>query len=242
MYAGAGDEFFQYRPYEQGEAVNRIDWRASAKQDKPLVRQWRQMQSQLVYFFLQNSMLLDSKSKDSEFSKREYAEQLGYALCSLMLEGQEEVILHQSQQTFKQHIAPLYIAQQNLPSLDLPTIKPMRRGSHFVLVGDFLSLGEEGFESLLPLVQHAQLYIVQISTPEEVSYPFKGATEFKSLSDAENLEALKSEDLKDGYIKRRANLKEAYKAICQKNAGAFMEQLTSEPVEQSLQKIYQKLA
>ncbi len=236
MYAGAGDEFFQYRPYEQGESVSRIDWRASAKQDKPLVRQWRQMQGQLVYFYLQNSPLLETAGK------KEYAEQIAYALSALMLEGQEEIVLHQSQQSFKQHIAPLYMAQQNLDVSDVPYIKPLRRGSHFILVGDFLSLGQAGLQNILSLVQNVQLYIVQVSAKEEVLYPFKGATEFKSLNDAQNMEALKSEDLRETYLKKRAALKLAYQSLCQKHAGAFMEVLSSDSIEQSLQKIYLKLS
>ena len=35
---GIGENFWQFRPYSEGEAVNRIDWRRSARDDHTYVR------------------------------------------------------------------------------------------------------------------------------------------------------------------------------------------------------------
>ncbi len=242
LYAGAGDEFYQYRAYEAGESVARIDWRASAKQNKPLVRQWRQLQTQKVYVWLQQSKLLDVISAKAICSKKEYAEQVFYSLCALLLEGQEEVTLLESGQLFKQQLAPLYQAQQVLPAQNLPALRLVKQGSHCLLFGDFLSLGEEGLTSIQTSFFDTQLFLVQISDPEEVSFPFKGAVEFKGLLEASQQEALRAEELKHQYMQKRAQLKNAYQGLCQKKSGAFIELSTSKALEESVLSLYKVLS
>ncbi|MFC7551412.1 DUF58 domain-containing protein [Pseudoroseomonas wenyumeiae] len=45
--AGQGDAFWQFRPYTPGDALNRLDWRQSAKSDRLFVREteWEAAQS-----------------------------------------------------------------------------------------------------------------------------------------------------------------------------------------------------
>jgi hypothetical protein len=48
--AGTGDEFWQYRPAEAGDALRAIDWRRSARSDGHFVRQteWQAAQSVMI--------------------------------------------------------------------------------------------------------------------------------------------------------------------------------------------------
>jgi len=48
--AGMGDEFWQYRPAQPGDALRQIDWRRSARSDAHFVRQkeWQAAQSVML--------------------------------------------------------------------------------------------------------------------------------------------------------------------------------------------------
>ena len=84
--SGHGDAFWQFRPFVQGDAASRVDWRQSAKGDRLFVREteWEAAQTVLAWRDASPSMA---------GAKRERAELLLLALAALLLRGGERVRL-----------------------------------------------------------------------------------------------------------------------------------------------------
>ncbi len=90
--AGAGDGFWQYRPYEPGEPARLIDWRRSARSDDGLlVRQRERETMQTVRLWLDRSASMDWRSDPKLWRKRDEAAAILLAVGLLLLRGGERV-------------------------------------------------------------------------------------------------------------------------------------------------------
>jgi uncharacterized protein (DUF58 family) len=78
---GIGENFWQFRPYVQGEAMSRIDWRRSARDDHTYVRdrEWEAAHTVWLWADLSPSMLY--RSKTATVSKESRALVLTFALA-----------------------------------------------------------------------------------------------------------------------------------------------------------------
>ena len=82
--AGHGMEFREFRDYAQGDDVRNLDWKTSARFDRPYVRTFQQEQNRFVHFIIDASasMTLWASDRKLDFG-RDLALALGYlALCS----------------------------------------------------------------------------------------------------------------------------------------------------------------
>ena len=89
--AGAGETFWQYRPFESGESAHRIDWRRSARGDQLFVREreWEAAQNYFVWVDCSASMAFKS-SLASDY-KIDRAAVLGLAAAEVLVQGGERV-------------------------------------------------------------------------------------------------------------------------------------------------------
>jgi uncharacterized protein (DUF58 family) len=89
--AGAGETFWQYRPFESGESAHRVDWRRSARGDQLFVREreWEAAQNYFVWVDCSASMAFKS-SLASDY-KIDRAAVLGLAAAEVLVQGGERV-------------------------------------------------------------------------------------------------------------------------------------------------------
>jgi len=95
MQRGIGIEFSQYRSYEVGDAINRIDWKLFARSDRYYIREADRESEIDIWFLLDSSLSMKqfSQSKDSltasekNWSKFEYAK---YLIASLSYIAQKQ--------------------------------------------------------------------------------------------------------------------------------------------------------
>ena len=89
--AGVGDDFWQYRPAQQGDSRRRIDHRRSAMGDQEFVREreWQIAQSVMLWVDQGASMRFRSDPKLPE--KADRARLLGLAVAILLQRGGERV-------------------------------------------------------------------------------------------------------------------------------------------------------
>ena len=59
---GQGDSFWQFRPYQAGDAPGRIDWRQSAKSARTFVRETEGEAAQTVHVWRDDSAWMDWQS------------------------------------------------------------------------------------------------------------------------------------------------------------------------------------
>ena len=89
--AGMGDSFWQFRPYQQGDARRDIDWRQTAKSDHAFVREREWEAAQTAWLWRDASASMLYQSAQAPFNKKNYAELLLLALGILLLNGGEPV-------------------------------------------------------------------------------------------------------------------------------------------------------
>ena len=86
---GVGIEFSQYRAYEPGDPLSRIDWKLFARSDRYFVRE-AERESEIAMWFVLDasaSMNLASESRPGAWTKFEYARHL---LATLSYIGQQQ--------------------------------------------------------------------------------------------------------------------------------------------------------
>lgn len=80
---GAGTEFHQNRPYVMGDDIRNLDWKILARQDRLVVREYREESSTAVYLLLDASASMDFKGTRARLSKWRYAQVCAACLAEL---------------------------------------------------------------------------------------------------------------------------------------------------------------
>ncbi|MFT9125578.1 MAG: DUF58 domain-containing protein [Acetobacter fabarum] len=91
--AGWGDTFWQYRPAQPGEPVNRIDWRQSARTARAHVRETEAEAAQTVLLWCDFSGSMQWRSGNTLPGKLDRAILLLLSMAALLLRNGERVLL-----------------------------------------------------------------------------------------------------------------------------------------------------
>ncbi len=201
QYAGAGMEFREFRDYAQGDDIRNIDWKTSARFDKPYVRTFQQDESRFSHFFLDTSRSMVKVPEDRKLDvARDIAVSLGYlALCS-----EDSANFSTSPRTAEtppnftcqnrarvMEVRDYLSASKGGGMLNLPAaaseILQESRGRHgtVVLLSDFLFLEEAYRRAVRMLVSHGlQVAVIQVIGQSETGLPEIGE-EVVQVSDSE---------------------------------------------------------
>ena len=89
--SGVGETFWQFRPYAQGEAISRIDWRRSARDDRTYIRDQEWEAAHTVWLWADPSPSMLYKSEQAHVSKESRALVLVLALDELLSRSGERI-------------------------------------------------------------------------------------------------------------------------------------------------------
>jgi uncharacterized protein (DUF58 family) len=89
--AGAGETFWQFRPFVYGESTNRIDWRRSARDDRIYVREREWEAAHTVWIWCDRSASMGYVSNLALQPKIDRGLVLALALSDLLVRGGERV-------------------------------------------------------------------------------------------------------------------------------------------------------
>ena len=211
---GIGENFWQFRPYVDGESLSRIDWRRSARDDHTYVRdrEWEAAHTVWVWADLSPSMMY--KSTLGSVSKESRALVLMLALAEILARSGERIGCPGIMEPIAARNAAERLAtalMHNAETGGLPDTGMIRGNSDVVLIGDFLDPVEDVMERLGPLARRGlRGHVVEISDPAEEVFPYAGRTEFTDPETGRKLTAGRAETLKDdyarAYIARRETL------------------------------------
>jgi len=205
---GQGETFWQFRRYEFGDPVQRIDWRRSAKSDPVYIRETEWEAAQSVWIWADRSPSMAFSSVDTLPTKDARATLLALALAALLIRGGERVAL------LDQRIAPAsgtralhrlaaILARAGPAAASMPPFRPLPRYAQVVLIGDFLSPLADIDRAVRRFGQTGvRGHVVQILDPAERTFPFSGRIRFEGLEDEGDLLVRRSQSLRDDY--RRA--------------------------------------
>lgn len=218
--SGVGDDFWQYRPSQQGDSRRMIDHRRSAMGDQEFVREreWQIAQSVMLWVDQGASMRFSSDQNLTE--KADRARTLGLALAILLLRGGERVGLTGTRlppRTGNPQVLRLaeLFCQDEEADYCPPEHRAMIPHARAVFISDFMG-DLDGVQTALTKAADRGVrgVIYHVLDPSEEAFPFTGRTIFESVGGTLRHETLKANDLKTRYLERLATRKAELQRLC----------------------------
>jgi uncharacterized protein (DUF58 family) len=212
--AGAGDDFWQYRPVQAGDSRTMIDWRRSARSDAQFVRQreWQVAQSVMLWVDPAASMRFASDTDLPE--KADRARLLALAIALLLDRGGERVGLTGGALPPRRGAAQIArLAEALTQDSDAEYAGPDMSGlvphGRALLISDFLGDPAPVRAALTAAADRGVRGVLcQVLDPAEEAFPYRGRTIFESMGGGLRHETLKAADLRPRYLERLAARKD----------------------------------
>jgi uncharacterized protein (DUF58 family) len=246
--AGTGDEFWQYRQAEAGDAHRSIDWRRSALSDTHFVRQTEWQAAQSVMLGVDDAQSMTFSGGKDRPSKLRRAQTLAMALAVLAVRGGERVgLIHLSEpprggegQLIK--LAAALMDPEDAGDYGAPKPRVMPMGSRAVFFSDFLGDPAPVEKALTQAADRGvKGALVQILDPDEEAFPFDGRTVFESMSGAVRFETLKAKGLREAYLERLAARKARLQDVARRTGWRYHCHHTDKLAEPTLLWLYRAL-
>lgn len=239
--AGAGDEFWQYRPAHAGDAARMIDWRRSARSDATYVREREWQSAQSVSLWVDPSKSMDFTGERSRATKADRARLLALAIAVLLLRSGERVGLTggrvpprsgRNQLLRITDVLTSDSADQDYGSADVSGIVGHGRA---VLLSDFMG-NPADVEAAMSYAADRGVrgVLVQILDPVEEEFPFDGRTIFESMGGALRHETLRAGELRDRYLARLAERKDRLTGLSRAMGWHYHCHHTGQPAQSAL--------
>lgn len=244
--AGRGDSFWQFRRYDAGDPVTRIDWRQSARTDRLYVREreWEAAQTTCLWADMSGSMHYASNKNIP--SKAEEAKLLMLALASLLLRGGEKVLWGEGE-----HLTPL----NGKPSLEraastdlhnqtsVPPLPAHHRRAHMILASDFLMPQEVLLERMRTYAaQNLHGVFLHIIDPLEASFELDGRVELQGTEGEKSHLVPNAAALRHDYRQRFEAHENQLRHMAESAGWFYLRHLTSDSAQATLLRLYQYLA
>lgn len=243
---GIGENFWQFRPYVEGEAVANIDWRRSARDEHIYIRDREWEAAHTVWLWADPSPSMLYKSSVAQVSKEARALVLILALAELLSRSGERIGWPGLTDPFAarngaERLAARLAHAAELPAL--PELAGIRRFSDMVIASDFLDPVEETMERLDVLARRGvRAHLVEVADPAEETFPYAGRTEFTDPETGDRLTAGRAEQLGEDYralyLARRTELA----AWCKRLGWSFTVNHTDRPASEALGRLHLALS
>jgi len=246
---GTGETFWQFRQYQPGDPVPRIDWRESAKSMRLYVRETEWEAAQSVWLWRDGSPSMDYASSAAVATKRSRADLLLLALAALLIRGGERVALlgtgiaPTSGRAVLNRLAQTLERPGAAPSPGLPTFEPLPRYGQLVMIGDLLAPLEE-IQAVVGRFAANGLrgHLLQVLDPAEETLPFAGRVRFEGLEQEASLLISRVETVRDDYTQKLAQHRAGLAAIARASGWSFASHRTDRPPHTALLALYGTLA
>ncbi|WP_368185169.1 DUF58 domain-containing protein [Aestuariibius sp. HNIBRBA575] len=238
--AGQGDAFWQYRPALPWDEARHIDWRRSAKADGAFVkeREWQVAQSVLLWVDQGASMRF--ASTDDIPTKLHRARLLAMAVSIMLLRSGERVGLAGDTLPPRNGREQLNRLATRLTTdapedYAYPGTAGLLPQSRALFISDFMgdlaplelaltSAAERGIRGA----------ILQVLDPQEEEFPFHGRTVFQSIGGTIAHETLHAGQLRDRYLTRLAQRKDALTKLARATDFQITTHHTNDPASAAL--------
>jgi uncharacterized protein (DUF58 family) len=207
--AGAGETFWQFRPFASGEPANRIDWRRSARGAQAFVREREWEGAQTVWLWFDRSPTMDFHSDLASQSKLDRAAVLTLALADLAVRGGERVgLMGLTRPLAARNVIDRFaqaLASPGPAPGPLPPLTALGARAKIVLIGDFLVPPAEIEARFATMAgEGVEGHILMVADPVEETFPFAGAVDFLDIEGSPRWRAPRAENLRAPYQARLA--------------------------------------
>ncbi len=245
--SGLGDDFWQYRPMQQGDALRDIDWRRSARSDTQFVREREWQIAQSVILWVDQAASMRFASDNNLTTKADRARTLALASAILLIRGGERVGLTgfdlppRRGQAQISRLAEMLSMDQGEDYAE-PEARGMIPQSRAIFFSDFLGDPAPVEAALTKAADRGvRGALVQILDPSEEYFPFDGRTIFQSIGGGIVHETLKAGDLRTRYLDRLAERKDRLEQLSRLTGWQYLCHHTSDSAQSALLWIYRAM-
>jgi uncharacterized protein (DUF58 family) len=244
---GQGETFWQFRQYQPGDPVPRIDWRESAKSQRIYIRETEWEAAQSVWLWRDSSASMDYASSAAMPTKRRRADILVLALAALLVRGGERATLLGSglpPATGRAVLNRIALTlERPTGGANLPVFEPLPRHGQLVLAGDLLAPLDEIHAVVGRFAANGlRGHLLQILDPAEETLPFAGRVRFEGFEQENPLLISRVETVREDYARRLAKHREGLAAIARSSGWSLGTHRTDRPPNAALLALYGALA
>ena len=248
---GTGESFWQFRRYQPGDGVQRIDWRQTAKSQAVYVREYEWEASQTVWLWRDGSASMAYRSGPPLPTKRDCADLILLALGALLSRAGERVALlagdappATGRVNLGRMAAALVKPDTGPPAADgLPPAADLPRHAELVLLGDFLDpLDAIDRRVATFAARGVRGHLLQILDPAEQSLPFRGRIHFAGLECEPEELVPRVEAVQPQYLDRLQAQHDGLEAMARHIGWSFTTHRTDHPAQAALLALYMALA
>lgn len=243
---GSGEDFWQYRQSQPGDALTSIDWRQSARTDHLYVRETEWTIARTTRLWADPSASMRWRSDKQFESKYDRACLLSVALGFLLEQAGERIgLLSRPGPTFAGRTAPARLAHALVQAAtvdELPTQGAAPK-STLVALSDFLMPIDE-IARQVERWSSAGLsgHLMQILDPAEEALPYQGRVRLHGLEREGDMLLSHAESLRDEYGLALDSHRQALAAIARKAGWPFTTHRTDQPARVALTHLYTAMA
>ena len=204
---GTGIEFSQYRAYEPGDPLSRIDWKLFARSDRYFVRE-AERESEIAMWFVLDasaSMQLAPDGKPGAWSKFEYGRHLlatlsyigqlqGDHVGLLALSGDRQSLLPpgSGERHWHRLLKELATLKSGDRFPDAATVKTaierLQKTGLVFIISDFYQLSSELNDFIMQVSAGPnEVVAMQLQSGDELTFPYRGAIRFEDLETGEQV-------------------------------------------------------
>lgn len=247
-HKGFSVEFKEHRPYVVGDEIRMIDWKLFGKTDRLFIRQYEEETNLRCTLLVdQSGSMSYGGTRSLTSSKHDYAIRLAACLAYLLIGQQDSVGLALIDQEVRKYIPPrsrpnhlsaLFDALgQSQPAGEtglhgtLRMLAPkLRRRGLLVLLSDCFDK-VDSLLSALAGFRHArnEVMVFHILDPDELDFPFRGRTEFRSLEKSSDRRQLDPNYLRQAYLKNFESFRQQLSQGCGKQKIDLVTTVTDQP-------------
>jgi uncharacterized protein (DUF58 family) len=249
-FQGFNVEFSEHRPYNPGDDLRHVDWKAHAKLDRFFVKKFEEETNLRGYIFLDASASMGFQSGGG-VSKLDYGKYLSVSLAYLMLLQRDSVGLSVFGSDVRRFVPPrgnrahlqaiieeLKAAKPSGETRIASTLSDLaarisRRGL-VILISDLL----EDQEAVLASLRHIRhrkndVILFQLLDPHEVDLPWKGYLRLTDMEDDSSL-ATDPSWLKREYGERVGAFLDRYRQGCLEDGMDHVLITTDQPLDEAM--------
>jgi uncharacterized protein (DUF58 family) len=243
---GIGENFWQFRPYVEGEAMARIDWRRSARDEHVYVRDREWETSHTVWLWADPSASMLFRSTTAAVSKESRALVLILALAELLSRSGERIGYPgvtdpiASRNGAERLAAGLSNVSQPLAE---PPLASVKRSAEIVIVSDFLQPVEELEQFFAKISQRgARAHLIEVADPAEEEFPYSGRTEFSDPETGRRLTAGRAEALRTEYAAAYQARRDFIRRHAERSGWSFFVNRTDRLASEALLAVHRRMS
>ena len=256
-YRGQSVEFTEHREYTPGDDLRYVDWKVFGKTDKVYLKQFEAETNLVCYLVVDISESMTYRSKNSSFSKLEYAQSLAAALGTIVLRQRDSVSLTTFDNQVREFVSEsgkashwrelIEVLEQAVaehksalgPTLHEISSRIKRRGI-VVLVSDLLGDVDQLLAGLKHLRhQRHEVIVLQTLDPAEIDFSFERTTMFQGLEAMPGILA-EPRGIRKAYLDELQSFFERIEIGCRSMQIDYERLRTDQPFDEALRKVLTK--